>query len=805
MGLNLRYYDTRPPGDPDAQGVRQAAKELRSMRKFLFIGVLALPVFGQFNSYRYTAGQKFANFPDFEPPLQPQPEKSGCVQDAFWFNNTVCRLTDVLAQWNPINPAVYMEKIPVARWTTENADASLFYTQIAGDVPAKLGKGQIAIYRTSDNSLYAHPKLSAYEGQEFRWSDTDPKLMYYVPLGTCQFASYDVDSQQTKIIRDFRADFPGCATIRNDTEGTSSVGSRYWAWMVQGDARFGNTKLLAMIVYDLKTDAIIGKLDEAKFVEQGGTSFRWNTYGLTGRPNSVDIAPSNDRVFALWPAVPYPSGENFVVNAAPSTVVKGKLQIYSLTPFESVFAVGDQVQLRYANGSATGGPGCSGAAANLTDRYPIESFPDPYTAVIDVSAAGLADGKYTCSYLNPAVVSVSVRGGLGTMVLGSKHFLVAGRLFWIFNTPEAQINGKTLTVDSVVDERTVTFTTTAADGVYNAAMMYYRDPKKGSAIPDTDTSYPDFRPKDAGNDGAHVYNLDFSHPVRVSSGQPHTGWAWDLNGDPVLLQQISQANWSGAQVDTFGFTNIYTGVYTPLFFQEDFNWEPTAMHESRFYDRSIRGWGLFKLANNSSAKSPIRNQVILVELKHYSQHPEIWRVGYLHNDYGCATLAADQRYKINGCNPAKPYDTEAQLSLSRDGLSYYWSGLWPNGAASIDVYRANIPLRVKTKGSFVASQITGTTASISYLAPTPDSTCKVTTSPRSDYTQPVESELPSAGTAQQRSFVVGQTTALTPATRYYVKVSCSWTPTDPAAVSSEEVLGTFMTDAKANPGQNRAR
>jgi hypothetical protein len=138
----------------------------KSMREVILFVALAVPLLGQFNSYRYTAGNKFSNFPNFEKPNQPEPARNNCVQDAFWFNNTVCRLTDVLAQWNPLNPAVFMEKIPVSRWTTENADRTLYYTQILGDIPPKKGKGQIAIYRISDNSLYAHPQLNAYEGQE---------------------------------------------------------------------------------------------------------------------------------------------------------------------------------------------------------------------------------------------------------------------------------------------------------------------------------------------------------------------------------------------------------------------------------------------------------------------------------------------------------------------------------------------------------------------------------------------------------------------------------------------------------------
>lgn len=766
------------------------------MRELILLAALTAPLFGQFNSYRYTAGNKLANFPDYEAPTQRQPAKNDCVQDSFWFNNTVCRLTDVVAQWNSANPAVFMEKIPVSRWTTENADRTLYYTQISGDIPPKRGKGQIAIYRTSDNSLYAHPPLSAYEGQEFRWSDTNPKLMYYIPIGTCQFASYDIDSGKTIIIRDFRHDYPACATIRNDTEGTSSIGSRYWAWMVEGAPRFANMRLLAIIVYDAVSNTIAGVLDEDKFVKQGGTTYRWNTYGLGGRPNMVDISPSNDRVLLLWPTVNYPVPEDFLVNAAPSKVSGDKLTISSLTPFQSMFDVGDVVQFRKGGGGPNGSPGCLGTAgASLTGRYAIESFPDPYTAVIDISSAGHIGGTCNCIRMNPAILSVAVSKGTATLKVGTKHWLEVGRTFILYDTPDPALNGKTFTVKNILDDRTVQFTVTAADGSYDGPEIYYRDLKHGVALPDTNTSFPSVRPPNAANDGAHVYQLDFSNPIRVSSGQPHTGWAWDLNGDPVLLQQIPQANWSAAQVDTFGFTNIYTGVYTPLFLHSDLNYEPTAMHQSRFYDRNIRGWGAFMLTNPPTAKNRLRNQVLLIELKHYSLHPEIWRVGYMHNDYGCSTSPPAELYKINGCNPSKPYDTEAQTSLSRDGLSYYWGGLWPNGTVAIDVYRGNIPLRVKTKGSFATVSVSNKGAVASYIAPTADSACTATTSKNSDLSSPVEQAVPAGGTAQQRTFTFGSSTPLTPGTKYYVRIACSWKPSDPNAVSSEDILGSFTTAA----------
>jgi hypothetical protein len=156
-------------------------------------------------------------------------------------------------------------------------------------------------------------------------------------------------------------------------------------------------------------------------------------------------------------------------------------------------------------------------------------------------------------------------------------------------------------------------------------------------------------------------------------------------------------------------------------------------------------------------------------------------------------LPAEELYKINGCSPSKPYDTEAQLSLSRDGLSYYWSGLWPNGSVAINVYRGQHPLRVKTKGSFAPTEVTGTGAVVSYIAPTADSTCTVTTSEHDDYSDPVETDVPAAGDTQLRTFVIGASVALAPNTAYYSKISCVWNPADPNAVSREDIAGSFTT------------
>jgi hypothetical protein len=135
----------------------------------------------------------------------------------------------------------------------------------------------------------------------------------------------------------------------------------------------------------------------------------------------------------------------------------------------------------------------------------------------------------------------------------------------LFNTSDPALDGKTFTAKNIVEDKTAQFMVATGNGTYKAPQMHYRDVKKGSVLPDTSTSFPTVRPPNTASDGARVHNLDSSNPVRVSSGEPHTRWAWDLNGDPVLLRPIAQSNSSSAQVDIFGSANIYTGVDTPLF------------------------------------------------------------------------------------------------------------------------------------------------------------------------------------------------------------------------------------------------
>jgi hypothetical protein len=78
--------------------------------------------------------------------------------------------------------------------------------------------------------------------------------------------------------------------------------------------------------------------------------------------------------------------------------------------------------------------------------------------------------------------------------------------------------------------------------------------------------------------------------------------------------------------DTFGFT----GVYTPIFRHADTYYQ-IGGYWGRFYDKKIRGWGMMSVQQEAGDTNPLRGQIVMLELKHYNQNPEIWRVGYMYN------------------------------------------------------------------------------------------------------------------------------------------------------------------------------
>lgn len=237
----------------------------------------------------YVRGNAFA----VPPPLRvPEPQLHACARDPE-FGAEVCKVAD--ANQFAANESQGVVRPVYSRWRLENSTGDLYFLVKAGETPPDSGKGQLVVFRTSNDSAHSIiDDVFSAEDAEFRWdySPERPTTLYY--RQDCQLRSYDIISRRSVTVRDFAKDFPGCGRILNDVEGDSSADSRYWAFMVQGRYDGSVFPMLAIVTYDRLSDTIVGVLDRAAYVALGGTGKD------LPRPNMVDMAPSGQKVVLLF-------------------------------------------------------------------------------------------------------------------------------------------------------------------------------------------------------------------------------------------------------------------------------------------------------------------------------------------------------------------------------------------------------------------------------------------------------------------------------------------------------------------------
>lgn len=633
------------------------------------------------NVYTYVSGNKLSNFPTSGLFFQagstysPQDVAPGECFAQPGFGVSICKAVDT-SQFPPstnIRP-------PYSRWATDNSDGSLYYVVKDTETPAKSGRGQMVILRTSDNSIYSIPNLNGMEGSEFRWDHADPNTLYY--RTGCQFMSYNIVTKSSTLVHDFVSDgYPTCTVAMNDVEGDSSLDSRYWAFMLLGPYHYGNYNLLAVVTYDKTQNRIVGTLDRALFISQGGNGDQWDSVGF--RPNMVDIAPTGDRVVLLWPDIKYPVPYNIGIYSGTAST-QGASTIFTITSQNTLtqwFSAGDDIRIS-----------CSAGAAILSANYPVSTV-NGMLMTVDITGSGLANGTYSCSSIEPALLSIVIPGASanntpaasGTAAAtataiattGARHILHPGNQVVLAGTGLSALN-TTVTVATVPSPTTFTFLTKAAVGKYTATGMSFRDIRWGVGIKDNDFSFPSYKGNNTvANDGPHAYALDFNRysnsPIRVCNDQTHSGWAWALNGNPVFVCQINNSNWLQAPADTIGFTDLYTGVYTPILFHADLLYQG-GFHFGRFYNDNIRGWAMMTMTTTFTDTNTLKDNVVFLELKNYTKQPRIWRAGQLFTNH-------------------VGYNTEGHGYLTRDGETFRFGGNW-NGtttSAPVNTYSIRLP------------------------------------------------------------------------------------------------------------------
>jgi hypothetical protein len=613
-----------------------------------FTGAVKIGAFPSLtNAFPYTKGNLMSNFSAPAAGGQSEPAVGSSVTDAEYGSivTKVVSAASITSSANVVRPS-YM------RWAHDNADRTKYF------VFSNAGSQQLNIYNVADNSFVGKPTWLSHENNEPRWDDTNPNIIYH--NNGCKFQSTNISTglNVSTDIHNFTSEYPGCQEISNGGEGTSSIGNRYWCWMILGNYAHGNYYLLAVILYDKQANSIIGTLDRAKYLTQGGNADLWDSGGY--RPNMVDVAPSGDRALLLWPAIKYPSPDEILISGGGDTVsVSSNVATVQHGEVNRSLAVGDSVRL-----SSCGG--------GLNGVWTVASKPTDYSTTLTVS--GITNGTYTCSYMQPAVTQIVVSGGTATATTGFVHRLTVGESPQIQGSTSGTLN-TSVTVASVPNNRSFTFTTAAANGTYTAAagsgiILKWRE---GVKVPDGNFTYPELKPNNTvANDAPHVYAFDFTSPVKVCNNETHSGWGWMQNGNAAYICQIDGSNWAPADADSVGFTDIVTGTYTPVFYHADVSYQG-GFHFGRFYNSSIRGWGAMAYASDPSDSNKLKDSLVFFELKKYDQHPRIWRAAKLHNThYG--------------------YDTEAHGTLGRDGQSFLWGANW-NGSsgAAVNTYRTTLP------------------------------------------------------------------------------------------------------------------
>jgi hypothetical protein len=126
--------------------------------------------------------------------------------------------------------------------------------------------GTLLILRGNDAAYYLYNpencallhKITVFDECNFcepepRWDRADPQVFYYIR--DSELRNYNTSSKRSRVIHDFKKDFPDAAYVTTKGEGDASLDRRYWCLMVQ-DSR---DKLLAVICYDMTEDRVVGR------------------------------------------------------------------------------------------------------------------------------------------------------------------------------------------------------------------------------------------------------------------------------------------------------------------------------------------------------------------------------------------------------------------------------------------------------------------------------------------------------------------------------------------------------------------
>ncbi len=136
-----------------------------------------------------------------------------------------------------------------------------------------------------------------------RWDAHNPDLLYYYFSPPTALSKYNVRTDQSGAIHDFKKEFPGATSITMQEEGNCSYDSRYFAFLLRAPRGGDKWAHAAVFCYDRVEDRVVGKIELPipGFKGQGGGD--WIGMSPSGRYVLLGTGPMlvYDREFKKAP------------------------------------------------------------------------------------------------------------------------------------------------------------------------------------------------------------------------------------------------------------------------------------------------------------------------------------------------------------------------------------------------------------------------------------------------------------------------------------------------------------------------
>jgi hypothetical protein len=186
-------------------------------------------------SFQYVLGTDF-----YSPADVPMPQKGVTFMDTN-FHTTLVRITDKTDGYS--GAGIQNE---YARTDPENSDGT--YVILRGN------DGEWYLYNTATFQMKKHfTSLIDSIEPEPHWDASNPNIFYYLYL--TELRTYNVDTDVSTTIHDFKIEFPSGTYVTTRVEGDASLNQRFWSFMIL-DSEYN---LISVIVFDKESNSIVGQ------------------------------------------------------------------------------------------------------------------------------------------------------------------------------------------------------------------------------------------------------------------------------------------------------------------------------------------------------------------------------------------------------------------------------------------------------------------------------------------------------------------------------------------------------------------